>query len=123
MTSVNEPFGWSLSIDVYGCDVDRLESSVVIRTFATELCDEVLVMKRYGDPLIEWFGTADPKTAGYTLVQLIETSSVVAHFSGGRRSAHLDVFSCAPYDVVTVERFCREYFGGACSTAAAVTRR
>ena len=123
MEGTCEPFGWSVSIDVYDCDVERLESADVIRAFAVELCDEVLLMKRYGDPIVEWFGLAHPKTAGYSLVQLIETSSVVAHFSGDRRSAHLDVFSCAPYDVDVVERFCCEFFGGRRSVAVPVLRR
>ncbi len=121
-TPAVEPFGWSMSVDVYGCPVDRLESHDAIAQFAVELCDDVLRMKRYGEPIIEWFGLADPKTAGYSLVQLIETSNVVAHFSGDRGSAHFDVFSCAPYDPDAVERFCREFFGGTSSTAVSTTR-
>jgi S-adenosylmethionine/arginine decarboxylase-like enzyme len=123
MEASNEPFGWSTAIDVYGCEVDRLESAEVITQFSVELCDDVLGMKRYGDPIIEWFGVADPKTAGFSLVQLIETSSVVAHFSGDRKSAHLDVFSCAPFDAADVERFCSTYFGGTSSTSNTVTRQ
>ena len=36
----------------------------------------------------------DPKTAGYSLVQLIETSSIVAHFSELRRTIY-DVAAAA----------------------------
>lgn len=100
-----------MSIDLSGCDVARLEDAALIERFSVELCDDVLEMVRYGEPLIEWFGLSEPKTAGYSLVQLIETSSVVGHFSGHRRSAHLDVFSCKPYDADAVERFCVEFFG------------
>ncbi len=117
-----EPFGWSTSVDVYGCDVERLESHDAIAEFAVELCDDVLHMQRYGDPIIEWFGLANPKTAGYSLVQLIETSSVVAHFSGDRASAHFDVFSCAPFDPIAVEKFCCEFFGGNRATSVCTTR-
>jgi S-adenosylmethionine/arginine decarboxylase-like enzyme len=123
MRCTPEPFGWSTALDLYECDVATLESADLIGQFAVQLCDEILLMKRYGDPIIEWFGLASPKTAGYSLVQLIETSSVVGHFSGDRGSAHLDVFSCAPYDANRVEKFSFEFFGAARSTVAVTTRR
>ena len=112
-----------MSIDLRGCDVSRLEDSERIGRFAVELCDDVLDMVRYGEPIIEWFGVAEPKTAGFSLVQLIETSSVVAHFSGHRRSAHLDVFSCKPYDAEAVERFCIDYFDADDASTTFIERR
>ncbi len=118
-----EPFGWSMAIDVYGCDAERRESADALRDFAVEVCDDVLKMMRYCDSIIELFGLNDPKTAGYSLVQLIETSAVIGHFSGHRNSAHLDVFSCAPYDPDAVETFWREFFGGTHSTATFTTRQ
>ena len=36
--------------------------------------------------------------AGFTLVQLIETSNICAHFCNDTGDAYIDVFSCKPYD-------------------------
>lgn len=118
-----EPFGWSLAVDVYDCDVRLLECAEHIERFSVELCDDVLEMRRFGPPLIEWFGTSSPKTAGYSLVQLIETSNVVAHFSGARRSAHFDVFSCQAFSPDAVEEFCRVQFRGGSTETTFLERR
>lgn len=121
-TDCREPFGWLTALDLYGCDDDRLTSAKWIEEYVVSLCDEVLLMKRYGEPFIEWFGLSEPKTAGYSVVQLIETSSVVGHFSGDRGSAHIDVFSCKAYDVDAVKAFSTEFFGAERATASVVTR-
>ena len=60
-------------------------------------------MVAYGEPLIVLFGTGNKK--GYTLVQLIETSNITAHFVEETNDLYLDVFSCKPFetkDVMTV---------------------
>lgn len=60
-------------------------------------------MVAYGEPQIVMFGTGNKK--GYTLVQLIETSNITAHFVEESNDLYLDVFSCKPFepkDVVTV---------------------
>lgn len=106
-----EPFGWEVAVDLQDCDAEAISDDATIRRFLEGLCDDVLDMKRVGAPLIARFGTADPKTAGYSAVQLIETSSVVAHFSEERRSAYIDVFSCRPYDAERVEDFAYRAFG------------
>jgi S-adenosylmethionine/arginine decarboxylase-like enzyme len=39
-----------------------------------------------------------PEAAGYSLVQLIETSAVTGHFCDASGDAYLDVFSCKDFD-------------------------
>lgn len=103
-------FGWELLLDLHGCDLDKISSREWIERFAIEVC-ECLKMKRFGPPFIEHFGHDKVETAGYSLVQLIETSSVVAHFSEYGRTAYLDVFSCKPYDADAVVAFSKDFFG------------
>ena len=103
-------FGWELLLDLHACDLEKISSRDWIEKFAVEVC-ECLQMKRFGDPFIEHFGHDKLETAGYSLVQLIETSSVVAHFSEFKRTAYLDIFSCRPFDGDTVARFSQEFFG------------
>lgn len=104
-------FGQELILDLYECDHAKISSEEEIKKFVIKLCDEVIHMKRYGEALIPHFGHADPKTSGYSLVQLIETSSVTAHFAEYDNSVYLNIFSCAHYDPKETQDFCQEYFG------------
>ncbi len=103
-------FGWELLLDLYECDADKISSREWITRFAVEVCD-CLKMRRFGEPFVEHFGHEKLETAGYSLVQLIETSSVVAHFSEYKKAAYLDVFSCQPFDPEAVAKFASEFFG------------
>lgn len=105
-----DAYGQELIINLYGCSLRKISSQGAIRTFVTTLCDEVIHMKRYGEPLIPHFGHDNPITAGYSLVQLIETSSVTGHFSELKRSAYINIFSCAWYDMEKTAQFCQEFF-------------
>jgi S-adenosylmethionine decarboxylase len=55
------------------------------------------------------FGSGDK--AGYTLVQLIETSNICAHFVDEDDTMYLDVFSCKPFDEKVVEALVVKHFG------------
>ncbi len=65
-------------------------------------------MKAFGEPQIVHFGV-DNK-AGYTLVQLIETSNIMAHFVEETNDIYLDVFSCKDFDPNVVEEIVNQYF-------------
>jgi len=103
-------YGMELILDLYSCDSKTIRSRTRIAAFARALCRRIK-MKRYGDPIVEHFGHKNPLTSGYSLVQLIETSCISAHFSEATNSAYLNVFSCKPFDPDDAAAFCREYFG------------
>lgn len=103
-------FGQELTLNLYECNSEKISSAEEIKKFVVELCDNVIHMKRFGDALIPHFGHDNPLTSGYSLVQLIETSSVTAHFSESRRSVYLNIFSCAWFDASRTKKFCREFF-------------
>lgn len=102
-------FGWELLLDLQECDPALISSREAIARFAREVCD-CLQMRAFGEAFIEHFGHEKIETAGYSLVQLIETSSVVAHFSEFKRTAYLDIFSCRHFDAQAVARFSQEFF-------------
>ncbi len=104
-------FGQELILNLYDCDFEKISSGEEIKKFVIELCDNVICMKRYGEALIPHFGHNNPMTSGYSLVQLIETSSVTAHFSESKRSVYLNIFSCAWFDAARTKKFCQEFFG------------
>lgn len=50
----------------------------------------------YGNPQVIHFG--EDNKAGYTLVQLIQTSNITGHFCDSSLDFYIDVFSCKDYD-------------------------
>jgi S-adenosylmethionine/arginine decarboxylase-like enzyme len=103
-------WGIASSIDIYQCDPETIRSADKIRQFVIELC-ELIEMKRYMDTLVVHFGE-DEKVAGFSMVQLIETSLISAHFANLTNTTYLDVFSCKPYDPEVVAEYAMRFFGG-----------
>ena len=67
-------------------------------------------MQPIGDPWIEYTAAEHPDKAGFTAVQIIVTSSIVAHFVDSTGDIYLDVFSCREFDIETVRSVVQEYF-------------
>ena len=103
-------WGIASAIDIYDCNPVTIRDADAIRRFVVELCD-LIDMKRFGETQVVHFGE-DERVAGYSMVQLIETSLISAHFANQSNAVYLDVFSCKPYDPQIVESFAKEYFGG-----------
>ena len=100
-------WGWSLSLDLARCCPSAIRSPTIIKAFSKQLVKDI-DMVAYGEPLVEHFGYGSK--SGYTLVQLIQTSNITAHFAEEDSAVFLDVFSCKPFEAETVERLCKEYF-------------
>jgi len=109
-SSMQTVWGIASSIDIYDCDADSIRDAKKIKEFVVRLC-ELIEMKRYGETQIVHFGEEE-RVAGYSMVQLIETSLISAHFANLTNAVYLDVFSCKPYDLDLVEKFSKEFFGG-----------
>jgi S-adenosylmethionine/arginine decarboxylase-like enzyme len=103
-------WGVASSIDIYGCNPDKIRSAETISHFARELCD-LLKMKRFGETTVVNFGE-DEKVAGYSMVQFIETSLISGHFANLTNTAYIDIFSCKPYNPDIVRNFAEKYFEG-----------
>ncbi len=103
-------WGISSSIDIYECDPGLIRDAEAIRRFVVELC-ELIEMKRFGETMVVHFGE-DEKVAGFSMVQLIETSLISAHFANLTNTVYLDVFSCKPYVPEVVKDFAEKYFKG-----------
>ena len=109
----NAPYwGFHLSIDAGGADIKKISDPQLIERFIKDLVKRI-DMVAYGEPQIVNFGSGNK--AGYTLVQLIETSNICAHFvpdDGNNGNAmYLDVFSCKEYDDQVVIELVKKYFG------------
>ena len=100
-------WGKHLVLDAAGCSPKMIGCPIVIKNFTTDLVRRI-DMVAYGDPQIVMFGTGNKK--GYTLIQLIETSNIAAHFVEENNTMYLDVFSCKDFDPSIVKEVVREYF-------------
>lgn len=106
----DECWGISCSVDVKNCDPAIIRDAAQIKEFVIQLCD-LIEMKRFGDCQVVHFGE-DEKVAGYSMVQLIETSLISGHFANNTNAAYIDVFSCKAYDPAVVAAFTQKYFKG-----------
>lgn len=104
-------YGQELVLNLYNCDLKTISSGEKIKEFVITLCDDVIHMKRYGDPQVPYFGLEEPITAGFSLVQLIETSSVTGHFSEHKKSCYINIFSCKWFDMEKAAQFTQDFFG------------
>lgn len=103
------PFGWHLMLNLYGCNPKLIADKKAVAKFASELC-QLIKMKAFGNPIVKKFGKPGTVAEGLTLVQLIETSAITAHFSDSTQSIYLDLFSCRLFNPKTVENFTKKYF-------------
>ena len=100
-------WGYHLILDCYDADKEKISSHNNIKAFAETLVERI-DMVAYGEPQIIHFGEDDK--AGYTLVQLIETSNISGHFCDDSGNFYLDVFSCKPYSVEAVLETVNQFF-------------
>ena len=102
-------WGQHLVLDLAGCPRDRLVNADHLRAWVKDLIDAIK-MKAYGEPQLEHFATHSFDAAGYTLLQLIETSNICAHFAENLGQVYIDIFSCKRFDNDIAVQVCRKYF-------------
>ena len=99
-------WGYHLMLDCSGCE--RIDSKDNIYNFVKELVKRI-DMTAHGEPIIEFLLPDDPKQ-GYSLLQLITTSNISAHFMELDGTAYFDVFSCKPFEIDAAKQVVMEYF-------------
>jgi S-adenosylmethionine/arginine decarboxylase-like enzyme len=102
------PWGLLTSMDLYGCNPETIRDAEKIKRFVVKLCDRI-GMKRFGECQVVHFGE-DERVAGYSMVQLIETSLISGHFANQSNAAYIDIFSCKSYDPDDVRDFAQDFF-------------
>jgi S-adenosylmethionine/arginine decarboxylase-like enzyme len=99
-------WGYHLMLDCSGCsDINNRDT---IYKFIKDLVTRI-DMTAHGEPIIEHLLQGDPKQ-GFSLMQLITTSNICAHFLELDDTAYFDVFSCKIFDIDTVKAVVEEYF-------------
>jgi S-adenosylmethionine/arginine decarboxylase-like enzyme len=116
---MNGAWGKHLILDVRGCTPRLIRCPFHITDFSNTLVKRINMVP-FGAPWVQHFGSGNK--AGYTMVQLIETSNLVAHFAEEDNSAYIDVFSCKDFQKEDVEELVHQYFGPQWMTSRVVLR-
>lgn len=106
---IKKIYGKELILDLYDCDPKIIKSKGKILEYSNRLCSLIKV-KKYGKPIIERFALHHDCAAGYSLVQLIESSSVTGHFSELWNKAFINIFSCKFFSHKIATDFTRKFF-------------
>jgi S-adenosylmethionine/arginine decarboxylase-like enzyme len=107
-SNIMKAWGTSTHIDLKNCNRNKISNRDLLESYVVSLCD-LMKVQRFGNVIIEKFGDR-PEIAGFSLVQLIETSCITGHFVDDDNSAYIDVFSCNSYDTNKVIEFTCEFF-------------
>ena len=100
-------WGYHLTVDCEGCN-DAIKDRQAVAAFAVDMVS-ALGMSAYGPAQIVRFGK-DSKVAGITLVQLVETSNITAHFCDHTGEAYIDIFSCKSYSIADAIAVIQRHF-------------
>lgn len=117
-----EYWGYHLILDCGGCDPALMSDYNNVDTWIRNLVKDI-DMQPIGEPRIEYTAAEFPDKAGFTVVQVIVTSSIVAHFVDGLGQIYLDVFSCKEFSQDVVEDSMRKHFGAAKLRKYYITRQ
>lgn len=102
-------WGYHLTLDCHNSNRDLIQDQHNVDRFVRELVKRI-DMQPIGEPRIEYTAAEFPDKAGFTAVQIIVTSSIVAHFVDSTGDIYLDVFSCKDFDIETVKSTVQEFF-------------
>lgn len=102
-------WGYHLTLDCSDCNRFKIKDEQHVKDFIKELMVRI-DMKPIGDTRVEYTAAEFPDKAGLTAVQIIVTSTIVAHFIDSTGDLYLDVFSCKQFDIETVVNTVDEYF-------------
>ena len=97
MENTNEFWGYHLILDCAACHVPSIQSRENVYNWITGLV-RAIDMEPIGEPRIEYTAAEFSDKAGFTAIQVIVTSSIVAHFIDSTGDIYIDVFSCKEFD-------------------------
>ena len=93
-------------LDCSGCNENIANRDQIYR-FTKDLVTRI-DMTAHGEPIIEHLLPGDPKQ-GYSMMQLITTSNICAHFMELDGTAYFDIFSCKPFNIDIAQDVVKEY--------------
>lgn len=119
---MSQYWGYHCMLDCLGAAKEKITDKDNIYAFTKALVKNI-DMVAHGEPVIEYFAEHDATKAGFTMMQMISTSSITAHFVDLNGSIYLDVFSCKPFNIADVVETVREFFDPQSIKESFVTRQ
>lgn len=114
-------WGLSTHIDLKGCDIQIIKNKKKLAEFTNTLC-KLLKVNKFGPTTLVKLGKY-PELYGYSMMQLIETSSLTGHFVEANGNVYIDIFSCRLYNPHTAKKFCDTFFKAKSSTMKVLIRK
>ncbi len=105
----NGSWGILTSLDLHNCNPDTIRDAKKIEEFVIKLC-KIIKVQRFGECQVVHFADHNEDVAGYSMVQLIETSLISGHFANKTNASYIDIFSCMYYDPQVAEDFAKDFF-------------
>jgi|TARA_B100000287_G_scaffold336443_1_gene322129 S-adenosylmethionine/arginine decarboxylase-like enzyme len=102
-------WGYHSVFDCWDCDRTAIQDKNTVRNFITTLVKDI-DMVPIGNPQISQTAIGQDDKEGFTAIQIIETSSITAHFINSTGSLYLDVFSCKKFDREIVQMLIKQFF-------------
>jgi S-adenosylmethionine decarboxylase len=108
MDNSSKYWGYHLMLDCSSCNFNKITDPTHIKNFLAKLIPSI-GMTAFGEPMIEMLLAGD-ENEGYSVLQLITTSNITAHFVNRNCSAYIDVFSCKKFEIDLVLEITKEFF-------------
>lgn len=106
-TKNKQSWGYHYMFDCSGCN-NNISNKKEIISFVNELIQRIK-MKAHGKPVVEYL-LPGHKNEGYSMLQLIHTSNISAHFMTKSKTAYFDIFSCKKFNPKTIDTVIKKYF-------------
>ena len=100
-------WGHHLLLDCAGCN-NSIKDKELIKQFVADLVTTI-DMTAIGEPIIELLLPGEANQ-GHSLMQLIATSNITAHFVDCDNTAYIDIFSCKQFDLELAKSVVSKYF-------------
>ncbi len=111
MSKENEPFGYLVTLDLYGCKEGACDDLNLCYNFLDELVDKLGMTKQSPPFIFKSDEHKYPDKAGLSgWVPLIE-SGIQIHTLTPKNFISVDVYSCKKFSTENIKDFAQNYFG------------
>jgi S-adenosylmethionine decarboxylase len=91
-------WGYHTLLDCSECNIEAITNKETLTKWVKTLVERI-DMVPYGEPQVLHFGHNEVHLEGWTVIQLIETSNIIAHFNDHTGEGYIDIFSCKEYNM------------------------
>lgn len=102
-------WGYHALLDCSRCDIASITNPQLLVEWVKTLVERIRMVP-HGEPQVLHFGHNERHLEGWTVIQLIETSNIIAHFNDHTGEGYIDIFSCREYDLQTAIDTVKEFF-------------